>query len=295
VTVETKFKQIDTDGDSYLTIEELNAARKNPNFSESEQHGIGAFIMAAEKIQTLNNDEWFKENNGISTGDLKKLIDNKDDETEMLRKDISAHLPGRDPKEKAVFGAILFDIFDRVDTNKNGSLEQGELERFGADANNRDAEREVADQVAKHYNDFKSITNAETLGKSTELYWGPQGPFYPKEEGAPEISRADVRIFNDMMTDYQKFEKAMADLRHDEKFYGYTRGIPMAIVSVLQAIAATKSDTTSGAILNTVGSISSANQAERYLNVAGRGTTADVRAQYMQRRAMLSSWQYFKD
>jgi len=69
--VEGVFEQIDTSGDEYLSEEELLSALKDPELSDKEQYTVRALYAAREELQSLSNDEWGVENDGVTREDLR--------------------------------------------------------------------------------------------------------------------------------------------------------------------------------------------------------------------------------
>lgn len=63
------FQQLDSDSNGFLTVEELT--QKSPS-SDNPKYGL-ALKSAVSSVQSLNNDEWGFENDGITKADLEAL------------------------------------------------------------------------------------------------------------------------------------------------------------------------------------------------------------------------------
>jgi len=67
------FDRIDKDHDGFLSKSELSDARQDPHYMGKEDQAISTLHANVEKLQTLHNDEYGWENDGITRGDLQEF------------------------------------------------------------------------------------------------------------------------------------------------------------------------------------------------------------------------------
>jgi hypothetical protein len=295
--VTTQFKSVDTDANGFLSPLELTNASQSDQYNAAEKASISALFGTADGLQGLSNDEWMRERSGISLKDLQaaqSLVTGSE-----LRTDIEDRLPGRDLHSKRIFGAVLNDAFERIDLDKDNMLNQFELKAFSEDEKNSADERQVAGELAKHVEDFRSLTNTEPVPERDRMDFGVQGPFYDdwNGEGPPNISREDVKTFNDVMATEAGLESTISDMRWREITKGVGFGTTFAALSSINATftyfsAVDMPVLAAGTAFLTV---SSAWMSYESFKTAVIGDTDLVREQHKARKEMLDSWKYFSD
>ncbi len=67
---QTNFDVIDTDKNGFITGREVDSGYRNSRISQKEHYGLNGLRTFYQQIQQASNDEWFRENDGITRADL---------------------------------------------------------------------------------------------------------------------------------------------------------------------------------------------------------------------------------
>jgi len=287
--VSTNFGHLDTDGDKFLTSDELKSASTSvAQLSARDQLAIEAFASTAERIQKLNNDEYFTENSGISQQDLMVLRGESSEHPELIA-DIDAALPGRDLHDKRVFGSKLENAFDKMDFDKDGFVTIPEVEHFRDNEQNSAEEREVARVVAENYDGFKTIVSEYGFGSEQSYYGGP----FKTGGGSPHLTKRDVSAFSNYLARPENFESYLKSMRTEELVGGIAGGTVMSVASGVTGVAAFLMPEPLMKVGLGTASVAAGLSVLMCVDDVMNGHSDEVREQYKKRQEMLDSWKYF--
>lgn len=111
---DAKFSTFDRDNDGFLSEEELESGIEDKSTNQFDRRMLQHISDNVETMQTLSNDEWGYENDGVTTSDLEKF-------SEMF---------GRNSIEKAqnmVYKSVIQNRFSNFDQDGNGFLSKEEI------------------------------------------------------------------------------------------------------------------------------------------------------------------------
>jgi len=146
------FDRIDADGNGFLSEKELAAAVQDKSFTGLEAQQVAIFYKCRDKLQELSNDEWGRENSGISRADLAKA-------SELGLAVVEAITGAQAVKE----WASVAENFKRADSDGDGFLSPLEVRQAMA----RD-DLSSQDQQALAYMQQKG----ETIAEASNDEWG---------------------------------------------------------------------------------------------------------------------------
>lgn len=133
------FPKFDSDGDGFLTKQELNTAIENEQ-DEQTRNGLTLLSKNYDSVIGGSDDEWFFENDGVTVKDIEKDQSSRQD---LIDKDLEKELENR-------------PIFD-MDADKNGQLTREELSDAYSKSSGDD--KLMLDYMLRKYDDIKGSTS----------------------------------------------------------------------------------------------------------------------------------------
>lgn len=109
-----RFESLDTDGNQFITEQELDDALKNGKYSDTEKITLRYMKNGIDYIEDASNDEWFSENDGITRQDA---ADFKPFQPSLDQKWLS------DPLDKNQFHIWTSVLADKLGIKDNGNQE----------------------------------------------------------------------------------------------------------------------------------------------------------------------------
>jgi hypothetical protein len=85
------FGDVDADGDGHLTDAEIQAGSTNRELSTDARSALGALRGRQGAVEEFSNDEYFDENDGITTGDLGELEGHQSLDAQRIREEFAAN------------------------------------------------------------------------------------------------------------------------------------------------------------------------------------------------------------
>jgi len=283
------FDKLDKDRDNFLTKDELQSAAADPNSPANLQLALEAFAPAVKRVQAISNDEFGRDNDGVTKRDLKLLNQDLPRYKEILGT-IEDLRPGQDVTSKRVFGALLNSRFDKIDDDKDGTLSRLEIEHYGNRLDVTDSERTIAGVLLDHFDEFAGITNEGGLKEREK-----EGPFLGDYSNETNITKHDVETFDSMLARSDKFEQYMKTLRIHEMVEGLTGAVMTGGFATLTGMVAFGNPEPITKTAVGVVSLGLAGMTVKNLGRALVGETQTIRDQYIDRQNMLDSWKFFND
>jgi hypothetical protein len=85
------FGDVDSDEDGHLTDAEIATGAANRELSPDARSALGALRGRQGAVEEYSNDEWFDENNGVTSGDLGALDGNQSLDAQRIREEFEAN------------------------------------------------------------------------------------------------------------------------------------------------------------------------------------------------------------
>lgn len=133
------FPKFDSDGDGFLTKQELNSAIENEKDPQTRD-GLTQISKNYDSVIGRSDDEWFFENTGVTVKDLEKDQSSRQD---LIDKSLAKELENR-------------PIFD-MDADKNGQLSREEVSDAYSKSSGDD--KLMLDYMVRKYDDIKGSTS----------------------------------------------------------------------------------------------------------------------------------------
>ncbi len=143
------FTQLDTDNNEFISKAEINKALLDPKYKGIKALALKIMKSDGDTLQTLSNDEWGYENDGISKKDLDKFAEQYPKYAkEMI--------------EALNLSSLGIAHFNEIDKDGDNFISKGELNNaIDTRLFKDDSSEELLKAIKKKFDDLKNVSNDE--------------------------------------------------------------------------------------------------------------------------------------
>lgn len=271
-TIDEHFSSWDRNDNGYLSSTELIDAIRKQKAMGSAAKVAEAALENLNAIQLLWNDEWGRENNGISRNDAAKFDDLCKQKSESSVVKAVAESLNCDEHTGEKFISVLDIYMPRMDLDQSGTLSKFELEHYTKTSADDSRALGVARFLADHFDYVNTIGSKNSSGAYNLL---------PGDTDRKSISANEIASLSTVIRSEAAFRERVWTVHREQVAQGSEMGKQGRIVSgrgedtFLSLV---------GTGLEIMGHVKSTNTA----------TPEALIADFEARKSMLESWKFFK-
>ena len=217
--------QLDSNGDGWISAEDLQQALKSKLFTAEQKMMLSHLQAHIEDLEELSNDEWGDENDGITLKDLQELVAHADENQHLLthlaskstattlakeRQQISSGAPRSEVLRARSILHFVQTQFQNLDQNKDGWLSEEDI-RLALKNYSDPADKEILALLQAYLSDLEELSNDEWGDENDGITLRDLEAFVAAVEKNPQDPEFQGLVGQRMAFEVANFERLDAD------------------------------------------------------------------------------------